>query len=83
MFVAGSPASQHGSRASCSLMTATQMTDFLRESPGTRSWVVSVHSSQTNDNVGTVTDGVLRCGTAPFEPAVLGTANACSLPGDA
>ena len=59
------------------------MTDFLRESPGARSWVVSVHSSQTKDNVGTVTDGVLRCGTAPFEPAVLGTANASGLSGTA
>ena len=59
------------------------MTDFLRESQGTRSWVVSVHSSQANGNVGTVTDGVLRCGTAPFEPAVLGTANAASLSGTA
>ena len=83
MCVAGSPASQHGSKAFCSLMTATQMNDFLRTSPGTHSWVVSVHSSQTDAGVGTVTDGVLRCGTAPFEPVVLGTANASSLSGDA
>ena len=83
MCVAGSPASQHGSSASCSLMTATQMSDFLRSSPQTRSWVVSVHSSQTDVDTGAGADGVLRCGTGSFEPAVLGTANASSLSGDA
>ena len=64
-------------------MTATQMTDFLRASPKTRSWVVSVHSSQTSDDVGTVADGVLRCGNGACEPAVLGTAAASNLSGDA
>ena len=64
-------------------MTATQMTDFLCATPGTRSRVVSVHDSQMEVELGTVSDGVLRCGAAPFEPAVLGCATASRLSGDA